>query len=267
MSNPNLGETPLLDHGHESLRTLIRERGWQSLAVGHRVGAIYSFVRDEIPFGYNASDRIAASQVLADGYGQCNTKTTLLMALLRGAGIPCRFHGATIHKRLQKGVVTGLFYWLAPTSIIHSWAEVLVGGRWASLEGVILDRGYLDGLRSLLPDQRRAFVGYAVGTDNLATPPIDWRGTDTAIQMTGVDHDLGVHDDPDRFYARQGGTLSGFKEWLYRHWVRHRMNRKVASIRGCFYRQPPAMSEQESRSPSTTAWSPGSTVTFASMNR
>ncbi len=98
-----LSETALLDYGHASLRELIQDRGWESLPTRQRIGAVYTFVRDDIPFGYNQSDAIPASRVLADGYGQCNTKTILLMALLRGGGIPCRFHGATIHKQLQKG--------------------------------------------------------------------------------------------------------------------------------------------------------------------
>lgn len=179
-----LSETRLLDYGYASLRKLIQNRGWGSLPTRQRIGAVYTFVRDEIPFGYNASDRIPASRVLADGYGQCNTKTILLMALLRGVGIPCRFHGATIHKRLQQGVVTGLWYRLAPTNIVHSWAEVLIDGRWLVLEGVILDTRCLDGVRASWPGQRGNFLGYGVGTDNLANPPIDWRGDDTAIQMT-----------------------------------------------------------------------------------
>ena len=228
-----LSETALLDYGHASLRELIHDRGWESLPTRQRIGAVYTFVRDDIPFGYNQTDPIPASRVLADGYGQCNTKTILLMALLRGVGIPCHFHGATIHKQLQKGVVTGLWYRLAPTNIIHSWVEVLVDGRWLALEGVILDTGYLDGLRAWVPDERGAFLGYGVGTDDLANPPIDWRGVDTAIQMTGVNGDLGCYDSPDVFYAEYGANLSGFKDWLYRHVVRQRMNRKVASIRGC----------------------------------
>jgi transglutaminase-like putative cysteine protease len=181
-----LKETALLDYGHASVTKLIQDRGWQSLPIGQRIGATYAFVRDEIRFGYNPSDRICASQVLVDGHGQCNTKTILLMALLRGVGVKCRLHGATIHKRLQKGVVTGLWYWLAPSDIVHSWAEVLVDGRWVALEGVILDRRYLDGLRAFLPDGHGAFLGYGVGTDNLASPPVEWHGDETAIQMTGV---------------------------------------------------------------------------------
>ena len=46
------------------------------------------------------------------------------MALLRSVGIPCRFHGFTIDKHLQKGAITGLPYLLAPKNIIHSWVEI-----------------------------------------------------------------------------------------------------------------------------------------------
>ncbi len=191
---------------------------------------MYDFVRDEIPFGYNSSDELPASVVLADGYGQCNTKTTLLMALLRAAGAPCRFHGATIHKSLQKGVVTGLFYELAPDDILHSWAEVRFEDRWVGLEGVICDAGYLDGLRSSVAAEG-PFLGYGVGTEDLASPPVAWRGTDTAIQQTGVNRDFGVTDDPDAFYREHGVNLTGIRGLLFRTVIRHAMNRKVASIR------------------------------------
>ena len=41
-------------------------------------------MRNDILFGYNSSDLLTAEEVLKDGYGQCNTKATLLMALFRG---------------------------------------------------------------------------------------------------------------------------------------------------------------------------------------
>lgn len=227
----NLNSTPLLDVNHPGLRTLIESRGWMELNESDRIGAIHDFVRNEIAFGYNTSDDLPASAVLADGYGQCNTKTTLLMALLRGAGIPCRFHGATIHKELQKGVVEGVLYRIAPESIIHSWAEVQVDGEWIGLEGVILDETYLNGLRATVASDGGAFLGYGAGTENINDPPVNWCGTDTAIQATGVNRDFGVFDDPDDFYARHGSNLSGPKAVLFRNVIRHRMNRKVESIR------------------------------------
>ena len=95
-------ETPLLDFGSGPIRALIGAKGWQRLNAFERIGAAYTFVRDQIAFGYNSDDSIPASAVLADGYGQCNTKGTLLMALLRALEIPCRLHGFTIHKALQR---------------------------------------------------------------------------------------------------------------------------------------------------------------------
>lgn len=231
MSPSHLRATRLLDFGAENIRSLIDSRGWRALETYDRIGAAYTFVRDEITFGYNATDSLPASRVLADGYGQCNTKATLLLALLRALDIPSRLHGATIQKRLQKGVVNGLFFVIAPTSIFHTWVEVLVDGRWIGLEGVILDDAYLRGLRTTLPSGTSRFLGFGVGTENLARPPVEWRGTDTFIQSTGVNQDFGVYDDPDAFYANHGDNLSGVRAWLYARWIRHVLNRNVERIR------------------------------------
>jgi hypothetical protein len=168
--------------------------------------------------------------VLADGIGQCNTKSTLLMALLRAVGIPCRFHGFTIDKPLQKGAITGLAYWLAPQRIIHSWVEVNLEGRWIALEGFILDQPYLASLQRRFPQARR-FCGYGAATPDLSAPGVEWRGQDTYIQKEGIADDFGVFDSPDVFYARHGSNLSGLKRWLYRRTIRHAMNRNVARIR------------------------------------
>ena len=139
-----LQATTLLDFSDQSIRNLVEMRRWMQLPPKERLGAAYDFVRDEIAFGYNASDDLRASQVLADGIGQCNTKGTLLMALFRAVGIPCRLHGFTIDKRLQKGAVTGIAYVLAPQNILHSWIEAWLDDRWFRLEGFILDRRYLN---------------------------------------------------------------------------------------------------------------------------
>jgi len=102
-----LRETRLLDFNHPSLTDLVRNRGWASLSEYERIGRIYAFVQNEIAFGYNEADDIPASQVLKDGCGECNTRDTLLMALLRKCNIPCRFHAFTIDKKLQKGAIFG----------------------------------------------------------------------------------------------------------------------------------------------------------------
>ena len=122
-------------------------------------------------------------------------------------------------------------YRLAPRNIIHSWAEVQLDGRGVGLEGVILDDRYLDGVRAWFPADAGEFLGYAVGTDNLTSPPVEWTGTDTYIQATGINNDFGTYDDSDAFYAEHGANLSGLRGWVFRHRVRPAMNRRVAAVR------------------------------------
>lgn len=69
-----LKETKMLDYSNESIQQLILERKWNNVDKFECLKSIYNFVRDEILFGYNIDDNIPASKVLAEGYGQCNTK-------------------------------------------------------------------------------------------------------------------------------------------------------------------------------------------------
>lgn len=225
-----LRETALLDYSAPSIAALLERRGWRALDTEARIRAAYEFVRDEIPFGFNVAEDLPASRVLADGYGHCNTKGTLFMALLRALGVPCRLHGFAIDKRLQRGAVTGLFYLLAPRQILHSWVEVQLDGRWINLEGFILDRPYLSALQKRF-ECAGDFCGYGVATDNFRAPPVAWTGGDTYIQRKGIVRDFGVFDEPDAFYRQHGTSLAGWKRWLFERWVRHTMNRNVARIR------------------------------------
>ena len=119
-----------------------------------RIGAVYHFVKDEIRFGYNKQDALTASQILQDGHGQCNTKGILLMALFRAVGIPCRLHGFTIKKSLQRGVVPELIYPITPENIVHSWVEIYYDGKWINLEGFILDADFLAALQEKFKDTK-----------------------------------------------------------------------------------------------------------------
>ena len=226
-----LQATPLLDFHHPTVVRLVRERRWNDLADDNKIGAVYTFVQNEIVFGYNESDRLAASSVLQDGYGQCNTKVTLLMALLRSVGIPCRLHGFLIDKSLQKGAVTGLFYALTPRYLLHSWVEVQYQGNWIPLEGCILDQKYLASLHQMFPLAEGTFCGYAVATASFQNPPVDWHGQATYIQKEGISTDYGTFASPDDFYQQEGSNLSGIRQFLFKHLVRQQMNAAIARIR------------------------------------
>lgn len=227
----NYKETPILDYNHQSIQNLINERQWRSLEIREQIKSIYNFVRDDIKFGYNIADNIAASTILKDGYGQCNTKASLLMALLRAVGIPNRIHGFTIDKALQKGAITGIWYRLSPKNILHSWVEIGVEGEWFSLEGVILDKPYLSKLQEKFKDCTTTFCGYGAFTDNFINPVIDWDFNNTFIQDKGINQDFGLFDTPDDFYAEHQQKLNGFKRFIFKNIVRHLMNKNVKRIR------------------------------------
>ena len=204
----------MLDYSNANIQQLIRERGWKNINEFERLKSIYDFVRDEILFGYNIDDNVPASKVLADGYGQCNTKGTLFMAILRACNIPCRVHGFTIDKKLQKGAMTGVVYKNAPQNVFHSWVEVYFEDRWYELEAFILDKKYL-------------------AVKDFKNPIIDFDRNNTYIQSEGINQDFGVYDSPDDLLKEHHQEMSAIKAFLYKHFGRHLMNRNVKKIRNC----------------------------------
>ncbi len=226
-----LQETKMLDYSSPSIQKLIESRGWKRLNEFERLKAIYNFVRDEILFGYNVDDSIPASRVLKDRYGQCNTKGTLFMALLRACNIPCRVHGFTIDKKLQEGAMTGFVYKRAPQNVFHSWVEVYFENRWYELEAFILDKAYLTKLQSKKPECTGAFCGYGVAVKDFKNPVIDFNRNNTYIQSEGINQDFGVYDSPDELLKEHHQEMSLVKLFAYRNLGRHLMNRNVKIIR------------------------------------
>lgn len=224
-------ETPLLDYNNPIIQKLVSDNQWDSLDRKNQVLSIYNYVRDSIAFGYNRADDISASQVLKDGYGQCNTKGILFMALLRAVGIPCRIHGFTIDKKLQKGAIRGLFYQLSPKEILHSWVEVYYDSKWLNLEGVILDVPYLTKLQQKFSECSSSFCGYGVATNDFKNPSIYWDQNDTYIQKEGIIRDFGVYESPDKFFSEHSQDLGKVKEILYKYAIRHLMNMNIRKIR------------------------------------
>lgn len=229
--NNYLAETTILNYSDSMIQSVVKNKNWLNMDTVERAKSIYNFVRDDIKFGYNSSDNITAAEVLKDGYGQCNTKATLLMALLRSAGIPNRIHGFTIDKTLQKGAISGVWYKLSPKNILHSWVEVYINNNWYFLEGVILDTLYLNKLQEKYKDTRGEFCGFGVYTGSFENPPIDWNLNHTFIQDKGINQDFGLFDTPDEFYNKHQQEIGRFRKFMYRTIVRKRMNQNVNQIR------------------------------------
>ncbi|WP_110968167.1 transglutaminase-like domain-containing protein [Pseudomonas huaxiensis] len=227
-----LERTGILDFDASAIAHLIDTRGWRQLPPEQATRAVYEFCRDEILFGYNAgADSLPASAILKEGLGHCNTKSNLLMALLRALGIRCRLRAFTIDKRLQKGAMTAFVYFMAPREILHTWVEVELHGQWVVLEGVILDEQYLRAVQNRFSNCQHAFLGYAVATPSLAEPAVQWTGRDTYIQREGIARELGLYASPDDFYREHKTNLNGVKGWLYHNFFYKVLNDNVRRIR------------------------------------
>jgi hypothetical protein len=226
-----LAPTPLLDYAHPCIARLAESHRWDDLDPGDRARAVYEYVRDEIRFGYNREELIPATQVLSEGFGQCNTKGTLLMALLRRCGVPCRFHAFTVDKHLQAGLMPASLLRRLPDSIIHSWVEARFGNEWRNLEGFIIDTALLARIQSRFPSWQGSFCGYGLACDDLQHPAIAWTGDDTYIQHRAINGDLGVYDSPDAFYIGHPSNVSGLKGFLWRRAYYGPTNRNVEEIR------------------------------------
>lgn len=230
-----LEETVMLNYDHPTIQTLIQQQHWQSLDGIPQIAAIYDYVRNQIVFGYNVRDDLCASQVLADGYGQCNTKTTLLMALLRAVGIPCRIRGFYIHKTMQKGALTGIVYFFAPQKIVHAWTEVYVNNSWVALEGVIVDDCFLQYAKPKLQVKNGALLGYGIAVDLQDTFDVDFCGKSTYIQSYAITDELGIFSSPDLFFAQYHNTPTWIKQRLFAI-LRKRINQRLTVMRNTIKR-------------------------------
>jgi transglutaminase-like putative cysteine protease len=234
-SNPQpeyLCPTRLLDFDSLSIQKLLKERGWEKIQRKKaRIEAVYQFVRDEIAYGYNEQVLVKASEVLSQGYGQGITKSILLMALLRGVGIPCRYHAFTVDKILQRGILKGAGYKLQRTQMYHSWVEIFFEKEWICIEGHIVDKPYIEKLQALFPDYMGSFYAYGLAVLNFRNPPNKWEGNHTYVQSRAIEDDLGIFDCPDDFFARYPDADTFCKKYAYRKLIRPVLNKNIKAIR------------------------------------
>jgi hypothetical protein len=165
-----------------------------------RAVRIHDFVRDQVAFGWAPTfDAGRASDTLQRKVGFCNTKTPLFVTMLPAAGIPARMHFAGIDSRLLVPLIDA-----RGPYVDHSYAEVLLGGRWLRVDSYIVDpplhRAALERLRD-----GGGTIGFGIHAHGRTT----WDGrSDSFVQFVNdgsspgfSDADLGVHADVPAFYA------------------------------------------------------------------
>ncbi len=223
---------PLSDTNHPLVQLTARKLTSGVTEPRVKLARIFYYVRDEIQFGFPPEgDFVTASQTIKRGYGQCNTKGTLFLALCRAVGIPARLHFSRISKEIQHGFFVGIFYALMPKEVTHSWLEVKVDGHWIAIDNYINDL-VLHKAAVLALKQSGWTTGFSVSRkEGEPSAELELSGKQFS-QMGAVVYDDGTCDEPADFfsgpyYLNRPGII---KRALYRLYL-PLVNRRVRLLR------------------------------------
>ena len=152
--------------------------------TGRALG-IYAFVRDQIEFGFTPRfDRASPAYTLRRRRGHCNPQATLMVAMLREAGLEARVHVVGI----SNAVLDGLFPIPLPERLDHAFTEIRLDGHWIRLDGYIADPPLLAGAQARLAREQRE-LGYGVHIHGRG----DWNGIGDCMSQF-VDPAMAVRD-------------------------------------------------------------------------
>jgi hypothetical protein len=168
-----------------------------------RALALHDYVRERVKFGFSKYfDAGTPDDTLACGIGYCNTKSSLLVAMFRAAGLESFMHFVVIPKVILKGAMPVMNYWMVPAEVSHAYVEVKVDGRWCAIESHIVDTPLLQAAQARLAAEGLA-LGYAArrGATNV------WDGCSDVFVQSDPAHlieDHGrVEDLDDYFHSRR----------------------------------------------------------------
>lgn len=195
-----LAPSRLVDTDHPAIFATVRRVTANTRNDVERALKLHDFVRDQILFGWAPQfDAQTASEVLACGIGFCNTKSTLLTALLRAAAIPARIHCASINRKVLDGLIR------PPSKFVdHSFVELWLNNRWIGIDSYIVDSElHRAALAQCLAERR--ILGYGIHTGG----SLLWDGQTNCFAQFVNDGsapdfsnaDLGSFDDLDAFRA------------------------------------------------------------------
>lgn len=131
MTDPTLAPATMVDSDHPAVVTYARSHAVGDTVIERAVALFYA-VRDDFrydPYQITPTpDGMKASTVLANGYGWCVPKATLLAAACRASGIPARLGFADVRnhlstERMREVMGTDIFHW-------HGYTEIWLDGRW-----------------------------------------------------------------------------------------------------------------------------------------
>lgn len=225
-----LGATRLLDLDDSRLRIQAMRITQLATTDMQKAILVHDFVK-ALPFGCVAGfDHVPAVSVLKTGHGDCHTKGTLFVALLRCAGVPARLRFVTLTGAFLHGIID-----IGQTAITHAVGEVYLQERWVQTDTYVTD-SILEARAMSLLTQHNISVGYGIHRQGNRF----WNGSQHAHgQYSGADpdslpsHDWGVAHDPEQFYSSTAhpqlhmGWLTRVK-WMFAAGM---VNRRVQKVR------------------------------------
>lgn len=225
-----LVNTPLLDIQHPRIRLL----GLRLTQLRHQAAdkamACFQHVR-ALPFGcLGDGTGVPALTVLQRGRGDCHTKSTLLVALLRSVGIPSRLRFFTMPSGFLQDIID-----LEGLPIQHCCVEMLLDRRWVAVDTHVVDQPL-----ARVAQARLAAEGRQVGYGMHIAGETDWDGHNQSFgQFSASDpdslptRDWGAFDDPYQFYSSVPAVQERLGLAARLRWTvgARLVNRRVAALR------------------------------------
>jgi transglutaminase-like putative cysteine protease len=193
-----LAPTQLVQSDHPHIIALAKRIAPDDLPAPKKAKRIFDFVRDEIKFGFGPRFyEHTALEILEMRIGYCNTKGTLIVALLRAAGIPARQVFVDISADILHGIVDP-----GTPFVDHSYVEIRLGEKWLATDAYIVDTPLFNAAQKRLGAENRQ-MGY--GVHSLGTrvfdevrPSFSQLVADQQPSLTTRNY--GIHVDVKAFY-------------------------------------------------------------------
>ena len=99
------------------------------------------------------------------------------------------------------------------------------------LEGVIIDKRFLDSVKRKYLDVKGPFRRYAIAADDFPNFAVDWNGLDTYIQNKAIVQDYGIYPDPDTFFKEHCQSPGAIRSFLYKHIGCRKMRGNIERVR------------------------------------
>ena len=212
-------ESLLSDHDHPLVIETAAAQSQGCETELQSLEALFHYVRDCISFRFPTTvgrwDRVKASDVVQCGFGYCNTKATLLVALCRASGIRARVHYGLIRAEIMRGIFPSFAFPFLGKSGAHSWTEVEIEGDWKPIDSYINDEKLYRAARARLEETGRS-LGYSFAcVDGKCSCEFNF-GEKGFVHMGAVVEDHGPWDDASHYFATDRyATFKGPQRLLY----------------------------------------------------